>query len=391
MLACIRGGAKEERPSLVTLRARRRPSIISNDPPLRGQLRARMAARYTGRQIGTAYTLAVGGVAACAYKSTPITDMALSRHSTQSNDNASCWQLPSAYTFDGVDMLRYDCAGSSRNTRALVLDLGTREWVQRQLAAPRTALHSVLVAGLSLMGISQYDAQAVLDSPAVHLLSTAQWKELLGNGTELQQQSALDVGAGSGHITAELAPIFGCMRATEISSWLVWRLERRGIRAAVQSSDGPPSAALLQSAGLPSRYGTVFALNVLDRVDHSRAYLSALVSLLLPGGRLVIALPLPYCAKPWEPERAGDGSLVDWAQQHALPRADDLAVDWENAAAQVGASLADAGLVVERVVRAPYLCQGWSNYSAQMLSLKRFLRFNAVLSLSFWWLWSRQT
>eukprot|EP01043_Picozoa_sp_COSAG02_P071056 COSAG02_NODE_12832_length_1486_cov_0.852199_1_plen_324_part_00 len=321
-----------------------------------------MAARYTGRQIGAAYSLAVAGVGACAYKSTPITDMALSRHSKQTNDeDASCGaQLPSAYAFAGVEMLRYDCAAG-----ALVLDLATQGWVQQQLAAPRSALHSMLVTGLSLVGICQYDAQAVLDSPAVHLLSTAQWKELLKDGTALQQQSALDVGAGSGHITAELAPSVGSVCATEISSWLVWRLGRRGIRAAVQSSDDPPSAALLESAGLPSRYGTVFALNVLDRVDHSRAFLSALISLLLPGGRLVIALPLPYCAKPWEPGRAV--SLADWARQHALPQADELAVDWEDAAAQVSASLAEAGLVVERVVRAPYLCQGWSNSSAQIV------------------------
>ena len=73
-------------------------------------------------------------------------------------------------------------------------------------------------------------------------------------------------------------------------------------------SAGPPSAALLESAGLPPRYGTVLALNVLDRVDHSRAYLAALLELVLPGGRLVVALPLPYCAKPWEAERAGGES-----------------------------------------------------------------------------------
>jgi SAM-dependent methyltransferase len=321
--------------------------------------------RYTGRQIGVAYSLAVGGVAACAYKSTPITDMALSRHSTPmtTNDDTLRQQLPSAYAFTGMDAMRYNCADSRGDRRGLVLDLATRDWVRRQLAAPRTALHSVLVAGLSLLGISHYDAQALLDSPAVHLLSTAQWEELLENSTALQRQSALDVGAGSGHITAELAPVFGSVYATEISDWLVWRLERRGIRAAVQSSAGPPSATLLQGSGLPSRYGTVFALNVLDRVDHSRAYLSALASLLLPGGRLVIALPLPYCAKPWEPSRTGAATLANWAHDNALPQGADLAQDWEEAAAQVSVCLAEAGLVVERIVRAPYLCQGWRKYS----------------------------
>ena len=341
-----------------------------------------MPVRYTGRQIGVAYSLAVGGIAACAYKSTPITDMALSRHSTPmstTNDHTSRQQLPSAYAFSGVDALRYDCADSRDNRRGLVLDLATRDWVRRQLAAPRTALHSVLIAGLSLLGISQYDAQAVLDSPAVHLLSTAQWRELLENSTALQRQSALDVGAGSGQITAELAPVFGSIYATEISNWLVWRLERRGIRAAVQSSSGPPSAEVLQASGLPPRYGTVFALNVLDRVDHSRAYLSALSSLLLPGGRLVIALPLPYCAKPWEPGRTGAATLADWAQDNALPQGVDLAQDWEDAAAQVSVSLAQSGLVVERVVRAPYLCQGWRKYSGEVL----IIDIVAVPNLSF--------
>ena len=278
---------------------------------------APMAARYSGRQIGAAYSLVAGGVVASAYTSTPITDMGLSRHSTpQSGGDDSSHQLPSAYEFAGLEKLRYRCdascseAAARADYQALRLDAGTRGWVQQQLAAPRTALHSILVKGLSLLGICQYDAQAVLDSPAVHLLSAAHWQELLGDGTELQQKSALDVGAGSGHITAELAPVFppGSVCATEISSWLAWRLERRGIRAAVQSSAGPPSAALLESAGLPPRYGTVLALNVLDRVDHSRTYLAALLELVLPGGRLVVALPLPYCAKPWEAERAGGES-----------------------------------------------------------------------------------
>jgi SAM-dependent methyltransferase len=221
-------------------------------------------------------------------------------------------KLPSSYPYTetaGTSALRYDFATvgcAAAGERPMQLDAGTQEWVETQLAAPRSIFHSIGMALLQLGGrLSDYDAQAVLDSPVVHLLSAAQWSDFLnGGGTTTQRGSVLDVGAGSGHITAAFAPLFDEVFATEISSALAWRLDRRGFRSAVQPSDGPPSPALLAAApGFDGKmeFGTVVALNVLDRVDNSKEYLqTGLLPLVAPGGRLVIALPLPYRAKRWE-------------------------------------------------------------------------------------------
>ena len=103
---------------------------------------------------------------------------------------------------------------------------------------------------------------------------------------------------------------------------------------------------------------------MLDRVDNSRAFLGSLVSLLKPGGRLVVALPLPYCAKLWT-EGGQSDSRTAWAAANALP--ESPGENWEESACLVAAALGEAGLVVERVVRAPYLCQGWEDKNEETL------------------------
>ena len=72
-------------------------------------------------------------------------------------------------------------------------------------------MHALLLAALRAGGLSEYDGQAALDAPAVHLLSTAQWRGLLA--PQPAGAAALDVGAGSGHITEQLAPCFTAVRA----------------------------------------------------------------------------------------------------------------------------------------------------------------------------------
>jgi SAM-dependent methyltransferase len=337
---------------------------------------AAAAGRRLDRQrlaVSVGYIATAGGIAACAWRGTPCTDMEMSSYGTTTQQQQQ-WgreegtRLPSAYPYRGVEALRFSFDSTflsdvlpNCECRSLAADTGTAAWIEQQLLFPRTALHSALVRVLEIFGVCQYDAQAILDSPSVHLLSAEQWQKLLSSGTLCQQQSVLDVGAGSGHITKMLTPIFGQhVYATEISSWLTWRLKRNGIQAVENKSAEPPSPAHLEAAGLPPRYGTVLALNILDRVSSSEKFLDALISLLHPGGRLIIALPLPYFAMPWE---GNSEPRQAWAECHALPleHCDEhhAGSNWEAAARAVGAALERAGLQVQRVVRAPYLCQGW--------------------------------
>jgi hypothetical protein len=72
--------------------------------------------------------------------------------------------------------------------------------------------------------LSDYDANALLDFYAMHLLSTAQWHALLGPHAHGR---LLDVGAGSGDVTASLAPLFDAVTTTEASRGMARRLRVR--------------------------------------------------------------------------------------------------------------------------------------------------------------------
>jgi 2-polyprenyl-3-methyl-5-hydroxy-6-metoxy-1,4-benzoquinol methylase len=192
-----------------------------------------------------------------------------------------------------------------------------------------------------------YDAQALLDLPATHLMSPAMWADVLGQ----RRTRAIDIGAGSGHITRNFAELFDEMYAVEISWGVVWRLKQCGFRA-IQNLQA--SRTVLKGEGLPEEYDAVFALNVLDRVENSDQFLQNLIGMMATDGILVISLPLPYCAKPWV---AGEvQTLKQWADVHSLTLEGENQ-SWEQAAGSTIVALEQAGLRVKRIVRAPYLCQ----------------------------------
>ena len=321
--------------------------------------------------------------------------------------------LPSAYSASTASELRYEFQPVATHTSPsdcsplTADDEATAAWVTHNVARPRTIVHALSLALCqALLGLSRYDAQAVLDEPRVHLLSTAQWRAVLreggggrgsgggsgGSGSDADAAAggiALDIGAGSGHVTEAFAPLFGEVYATEISQRLVQRLGTRRLRALL--SRGPPSMSSLSEAGAPSQFDAVFLLNILDRVPDAHAFLQRSAALVADGGVLVVALPLPYAAMPWErpgaaearaaaaatataagdADAATDATVAGWAQRHGLRvggigggggdgGGGDAPSTWEASAAEVAAELEACGLAVRRLVRAPYLCQGSS-------------------------------
>ena len=74
--------------------------------------------------------------------------------------------------------------------------------------------------------------------------------------------TALDVGAGCGHVAEKLAPLFGGgVYATEVSERLGWRLGKRGIPCA--QTREPADRAALEAAGLPAKFDVVLASDVI--------------------------------------------------------------------------------------------------------------------------------
>ena len=89
--------------------------------------------------------------------------------------------------------------------------------------------------------------------------STAQFHRLLLVRDETDEaQSMLDVGAGDGYVTRELAPLFDSVTATETSPLMAWRLRSAGFESI--------SADDLNDEALHNRkFNCVSCLNVLDR------------------------------------------------------------------------------------------------------------------------------
>jgi SAM-dependent methyltransferase len=196
-----------------------------------------------------------------------------------------------------------------------------------------TAAHRVL-----RQFMSDFDVNGWLDMYSLFLASSEQFRRLLG---ERRVTRLLDVGAGSGKVTEMLRPFAEHVVATELSPPMARRLRRRGIEchALDLADDG------LSGAG----FDLIACLNVLDRTARPRQLLRRLMELLEPGGRLVIALALPY--RPFY--------YVGASTPDPLERLACSEPSWERAVNQlVERELEPLGLTLCSVSRAPYLSFG---------------------------------
>lgn len=239
--------------------------------------------------------------------------------------------------------LRYDVDGSALPRplleRFVRMELGEegRTYLHHALAtrpgAARTALHRALGTFLS-----DFDANGLLGMYPMHLLGTSQWRRLIGDEPV---KRLLDVGAGSGDVTAHLAPLAVSTVTTERSRIMANVLRRRGF---------PCHEVDVAEGGVPDpSYDLITCLNVLDRCARPRTLLHRLVEGLVPRGRFVLATPFPFDAFFYDGPRS-----VEPQERLAVPNA-----AWEpSLIALVEHELLPLGLRVKTVTRVPYLCQG---------------------------------
>jgi SAM-dependent methyltransferase len=111
----------------------------------------------------------------------------------------------------------------------------------------------------------------------------------------------LDIGAGAGSVTQTVASVLGVpaneVRAVETSPALRRSLEQRGFHA----------VASLDELGASQTFDAVTLFHVLDRCDEPRNLLTLAGKRVSPGGLLLVATPLPFCAKVWS---GGVGSVM---------------------------------------------------------------------------------
>lgn len=183
--------------------------------------------------------------------------------------------------------------------------------------------------------VSDFDADGLLSTHRMALLGERSWEALVG---DQRGGRLLDVGAGSGDVTVHARALFREIVTTETSAPMVRRLRRRGFVA---------HRVDLACDPLPDTqpFHVVSLLNVLDRCDRPRSLLRAARERLVPGGALLLSVPLP--ARPH----------VD-VGSHTVDPDEPLGGEgetWEEALADLVATLQ---LTPTRVARAPYLSRG---------------------------------
>jgi SAM-dependent methyltransferase len=220
------------------------------------------------------------------------------------------------------------------------------EWLN-EVAALTKARHGwwrTHAQRLARLYLSDFDANALTRMYRMQLLPHGAWRRLLGGrpGGRL-----LDVGAGVGDVTLVLAESFDEVETTEVSRGMARRLARRGLRCHTQDL----TMVELQSPA----FDAVALLNVLDRCDKPYTLLRNCLKLLKSGGRLIVALALPY--RPFY--------FLGPTTPDPLERLDcDVGTggSWEDGARRLlERDLLPLGLTLERFARAPYLSAGDSS------------------------------
>jgi SAM-dependent methyltransferase len=223
----------------------------------------------------------------------------------------------------------------------LECDADTRAFLELSEARRAGKIRSLLHGSLRRV-MSDFDINAVLDVYPMHLLGTAQWRTLLASPSAGRVGgSLLDVGAGSGDVTATLAPLFDTVLTIEPSRGMAWRLRRRGFRC--RRIDAAATA-------IPEApFDAIACLNVLDRCARPRSLIERLRDALAPGGRLLIALALPYSPFVY------DGPLT----LDPIERLPCEETEWERAVSSLCERVLEpAGLEIQALTRAPYLSGG---------------------------------
>ena len=233
-------------------------------------------------------------------------------------------------------------------------------------AAARTHTRAeVLLKRLAGTLLHQFDAAALVGTHDMHLLDTEMLAQLVGAAGAAPLPpgaSLLDVGAGSGAITARIAPLFSKTTVMEKSWACAWRLQRSGFANVVRNAT---LDALIAKGEL---FDCVTMFNLLDRTTNPREMLCDAKALLRRcdgeggGGILLVALALPL--EHFVVGSAGVAALTEQLlppeRLASLPPRDgDVDAHWAATVEALSVDLfAPLGLETVALARTPYYCQG---------------------------------
>eukprot|EP01046_Picozoa_sp_COSAG06_P041950 COSAG06_NODE_5277_length_3590_cov_19.689487_3_plen_451_part_00 len=193
------------------------------------------------------------------------------------------------------------------------------------------------------------DRIALLDTHLMHVMSSEQAQVMFG--AERLGGKLLDIGAGVGAVTEELAVLFDDALTTEVSQNMAERLRERGFDCMHTRGTGDLAEEFrAHCGGTIPELRAISLLNVLDRCPEPQTMLESIYRMMVPGHtQLLIALVLPF------------GPFVETPHGRVAPT-EKLPISpnccWETAVASLLANvLTPMGFEVERVGRVPYLDQ----------------------------------
>jgi len=240
-------------------------------------------------------------------------------------------------------------------TAAFLTDCADNFYRSHRYCSRYYLLHNV-VKPLASMCLSHTNVNGLLGTGEMFLLSSAQFHRLWQHHSPdpsapstTSTGDLLDVGAGSGNTTAQLAPLFQSTTATEVSWTMCQRLSVRGYR--VYHTD------TLERLPAVLRYDCILCFNVLDRCSHPRRLLQQLKGRLRSlHSRLLLATPLPL--DPWF---ESGKRWVEPEERLGLGGAEDKCVccmGWEESVERLTVLFLSMGLLVLSVSRLPYISAG---------------------------------
>jgi len=213
---------------------------------------------------------------------------------------------------------------------------------------------SILRKPLGLF-LGHTDVNAFLTTGRMFVFSTSQFRALMApwlqsrSEMELKALRCLDIGAGDGGVTAQLAPVFHEVVTTEVSSHMVKQLRQRGFTC----------HEVNDVADVPRGEGfdVISLLNVIDRCDRPRTLLQNVKRLLRSSDScVVVATPLPL--NPWV-ERG-----TSWVRPtESIGRIGcchtDNSRSWEECASHLVEDFVEPlGFEVVNASRVPYISEG---------------------------------
>jgi len=258
----------------------------------------------------------------------------------------------------GADLARLPAALRSAFVE-LDADDSTRSWIDAALARPRPRAR-IALRTLAMAVVNVYDANGWTNICQDRLLSTAQWRRLLEAGARSPGETRsrlLDVGAGDGSVTQELAALFDEIVTTELSKPMARRLRSKGYRCHQRDLSFEPIDET-------DPFDAIALQNVIDRASHPLQLLDRACDLLAEHGRLIVTVPVPILP-------------VVFKGPMRLAPAEGLPAGLPDFEASVSALqervFAARGWRVVALARAPYLCNGSAHAAVEALDAAIFV------------------